>query len=132
MEEPKTWEEQWQIITKGGDITSKILLLILGKTLLFLFFSFLLGFGFILIAFATFLGVLWFFPYWQPAYDVVIKVANLTHAPKDLIRFHLPWYYVPILGLKAIAVLFMLYIGFDLLISQGLCNQNLICMLLIN
>ncbi len=89
-----------------------------------------LGFAFSFMAMGISIGILSFFMYWQPAYDVFVALAKLDSAPAKLARPWLPWWQIPLLVIKAAMSIGLIAAGLRVLFQAGFCGQNLICLLL--
>ena len=126
MEELKTQKELWDLLSDNGRLTSKIFLKAFGKILLFMLCALVVGLGFFLMANAVYLFILRFFLYWQPAYSIYVKVIDLKHAPPKLPKIPIPWYQYPILLFYFGLCLGLFYIGFDIVVSGGFLDQNMI------
>lgn len=62
-------------------------------------------------------GIMWFAPYWQPAYAIVHKVMGNKDIPPTLPKHHWKWWhYIPIV-VKAAILLAALKFGLQLLFS---------------
>ena len=125
-EELKTQKEFWNLITDDGRLLSKILLKIIGMSLLLNLCAIVFGIGFGLMVNAVILFMIRHFLYWQPAYAVVMKVLGLQHVPARLPKIPIPWYMYIILLLHLLPILVMFYVGLDMVISGGFLDQNMI------
>jgi hypothetical protein len=101
-----------------------LLLRLIAITVILEFSSLALGFAFFLIVHGLIFGVLWFMFYWEPAYRIYTRILQLP--PTQFVRAPIPWWRIGLLGVKAIIILFFLYLGMRILISNGFLGQNLI------
>lgn len=97
--------------------------------LLLCFSSLLLGFSFFLIIEAMIHGVLWFAPYWKPAYLVIGKVIKAPEIQFPGLK--ITWWRVIVLILKAFIVLATFVFGLFTLKESGFLGQNLFYLLLV-
>jgi ABC-type amino acid transport system permease subunit len=125
--EPSTWEEEWKIITDDGKLTAQLILRGIWSTIKFKLISILLGIVFFLMAMAIRIGVFRIFPYWQPAYLVMMRWMGATNAPPKLIPMKLRCLLLPTVAFAILASAFLFYVGLRSLIFNGFCAQNLIC-----
>ena len=71
--------------------------------------------GIIIIFIVLSHGILWFAPYWQPAYTIVHKIMGNQDLPSILPNSQKKWwYYIPIV-IKIIILLAVLRLGLQLL-----------------
>lgn len=130
--EPSSFQEQWDVISDHGKRGSAILLRGMGISVLFLGSMMLLGVGFFLLGQAVFLTVIWFAPYWQPAYSLLVRITNIPEAPRKLIPLAIPPYRYILLLIKAGLILTMFYYGIQMFIQFGFIGQNIIYMALVS
>jgi len=88
-----------------------------------------LGFAFFLIAHGILMSLLRIAPYWRPAGKVFQRVFDQSNSPETAVRF-------PIRGYHAFrfirsAALWVVFIGIGvwMLIQNGFCTQNIICII---
>lgn len=104
----------------------KILFSGMGLYLLTVFISLALGIGFILIWFGLIHIVLWFAPYWEPAYKALFKALNTPPPSQEFVTVPVTWWRAIVIGIKAAVILCVLYLGFRTLLTQGFLSQNII------
>ena len=98
----------------------------MGLYLLFAFISLSLGIAFFLIWLGLFRIILWLTVYWEPAYKALFKVLNVPLPDREFVRAPITWWLVVSFGIRAVVVIFILYLGSRTLFTQGFLSQNLI------
>ena len=114
-------------MTKGGTLLPQIMIRSIVLSIAFMFASLTMGFAFLFFALGFFQYVQWFFPYSQPAYSMAIWILNLKHMPPKLLKPDIPLHRYLLLIIKGVMVIAFFYLGIYILLTQGFCNQNLIC-----
>lgn len=94
-----------------------------------LLFSLLLGVSFFLISQGLLFGVLWFAPNNEQAYKLLCILLNKQNQDVKFIRLPIPRYRYFILIIKAILILYAIYLGFCILVTNGFLQQNVIYMI---
>ena len=124
MEEPKDLQKNSEMIPQWNMVTIEDVFYVV---IIFGLIPILLGIAFIFIGYSIFLGIGWSFLYWEPAYSLGIRFLKLPYDPQKFVRLHIPLYRVPILIVKASVVLYLMYWGLRILITQGFCGQSFLC-----
>jgi hypothetical protein len=110
----------------------QVILRVVGLYLLFTLLSLALGIAFFLITISFIPIVLWFAFYWDPATKVLHKALNIPSDNRNLIKIPLTWWRVFTLGLKGSIIIFGLYMGCRILLTQGFLSQNIIYLIFKN
>ena len=71
--------------------------------------------GILVIVITAFFGLIWFFPYWQPAYSVIYWIAGNKSVSPLLESRTLKWWHYVSLMLKLAFLVCVLYFGLTLL-----------------
>jgi hypothetical protein len=88
------------------------------------------GFAFLLIVQGLLMGFVRVAFYWQPAYKLLIRVADAHNISPILSRPSIRWWQYITIGINLGLSLVLIVVGIWLLFRTGFCDQNLICMLI--
>ena len=89
--------------------------------------GFILGQAFIIILIVSSFALLWLFPYWQPAYNLIHKISGARDVSPILTKRHLRWWKYISLGLRLAFVVYAVLYGIKILFEKGFCGQSFIC-----
>ena len=107
--------------------TPLTLLRLVGNIMIIHIIAFIFGIGIFVIILSLTLSLLWFFPYWQPAYSVMYKICGNKNVSPILLKPKFPkWKYISI-SLRLAVVIYLIYVGLSMLFNSGFCAQSLIC-----
>ncbi len=88
-----------------------------------------LGVAFLLIVHGLFIGFIYLALYWQPAYMLLNRLAGVEGAQSNIV-FPRPWWRYLTFSLQLGLRILMVVLGIWILLNNGFCNQNIICILL--
>jgi hypothetical protein len=71
---------------------------------------------------------MWSAPYWEFSRNIFVKATGFPDTNTLLAKKHVTWQKRIDLLFKAASVIALFFVGLWLLISNGFCGQNLICL----
>jgi hypothetical protein len=111
------WKEQIHtIVTTPHAILKSTILIVLWLAIgvaLGLYFNF----GITVIFIALFLFLLWFFPFWQPAFSLVYFITGNKNVSPRLVRYKISQTYVISLSVRGIFLAYLVYIAINMLMK---------------
>jgi hypothetical protein len=113
----QTNEEQWASQVKSVISSPNALLKLVGVSVLWQIIGFglaFINFGIFLVFIVVFFGVLWLFPYWQPAYSIIYHIAGNKNISPILENHKLKWWQFISLGIRLLFLALLLYYSIKL------------------
>jgi hypothetical protein len=116
----RTENDKWASQIQSLIFTPTAILKLIGASLLWQLIGVALGFAFnigITIIFIVIcLGILWLFPYWQPAYSIIYQIVGNKSISPFLESHKLKWWQYLSPGLKLLFLASVLYIAVKLIL----------------
>jgi hypothetical protein len=107
---------------------SKSLLRLIGIMVLLDVSALVAGIAFFMIVHGALLGIRWSAPYWKFTRNIFVKASGFPETNILLNKNQITWWQGINLLLKAATVFAFLILGLWILVRNGFCEQNFICL----
>lgn len=107
---------------------AKSLLRLVGVAIVLDVAAFIVGISFFMIVHGLLLGIRWSAPHWKFTRDIFVRVTGFSETNILISKEQAGWLSRINLFLKAVTVVVFLVLGLWILIQNGFCGQNLICL----
>jgi hypothetical protein len=107
---------------------SKSLLRLMGIMVLLDVSALVAGISFFMIVHGALLGIRWSAPYWKFSRNIFVKASGFPETNILLNKNQITWWQGINLLLKAVTVVALLILGLWILVRNGFCGQNFICL----
>ena len=113
-----TGNEKWIHQIRSLIFSPRAMWRLIGASLILHFIGLIFGvifnIGIFIIIVTIFFGILWFYPYWQPAYSTIYWIVGDKNLPSLLEPHTLKWWDYLLLVIKIAVLAYILYIGLNL------------------